>query len=160
MVNLGGCKKSDGFQGDPVGALLEANGCKQNSPQKDNNHMSGVLTAGVDDCINYSYDGESTLTFRHINAGFNCCPGEITAVIDFNGNLITITEIEEKHDCHCLCLFDLDYEVINLRPGRYTIRIIEPYVEENHQALVFTVDLSSALSGNFCLTRNHYPWVQ
>jgi hypothetical protein len=96
---------------------------------------------------------------KHINAGFNCCPGDITAEIEFKGNLIIITESEQEQGCHCLCLFDLDYEVTNLSPGRYTIRVAEPYVEENDQVLEFTLELFSATSGNYCLERNNYPWI-
>ncbi len=154
LVAPGGCKKSEDLQGDPVGALLQFNGCKQSQFQRNNNHMAGVLTAGIDDCIDYSYDGESTLTLRHINAEFNCCPVEITADIECNGNLITITEREQDQLCDCMCLFDMDYEVINLEPGRYTIRVIEPYVSGNEEVLEFTVDLFSHTSGSYCVERN------
>jgi hypothetical protein len=157
IIGIGGCKKSEETQVDPTGALLQYDGCKQ---FQGNSNMGQVLVASTNDCLEYQYDGQSTLTLKHINAGFNCCPGDISAEIEFNGDSITITEIEQEQGCHCLCLFDLDYEVINLQPGRYTVRVIEPYVEENDQVLEFTLDLFSATSGSYCLERTFYPWGQ
>lgn len=154
MVGVGGCKTSENIQGDPTGVLMEYFGCKQSQSQGSDNHVSVFSTGTYDDCINYLYDGEGTLTLRHINAKFNCCPVEITAEIEFSGNLITITEREEDQLCDCICLFDLDYEIINLGPGRYTIRVIEPYVRGEEEVLEFTVDLFSAASGSYCLERN------
>ena len=81
-------------------------------------------------------------------------------MIDFNNNVITITEREEMQDCRCLCLVDLDYEVINLVPGVYIIHIIEPYVESGDQVFELTLELLSATSGTYCLQRNYYPWGQ
>ncbi len=155
MVN--GCKKSSEVQVDPSGALLQANGCKQFLADTRKN---GFVPGPHNDCIDYQYDGSGKLILSHINAGFNCCPGEITAEIEFNGSLVIITEAEEKQDCRCNCLFDLNYEINNLSPGQYTIRFIEPYLETGDQVLEITVNLSSATSGSFCLPRNYYPWVQ
>lgn len=159
LVTIGACKKSTEPQLIPAGALLEFNGCKQFQ-----SNVSGSLDEYApgqnDDCIEYQYNGTNTLILRHINAGFNCCPGEITAEIDFNGSLITITEREELQDCRCLCLFDLDYQVVNLAPGVYTIRIIEPYMEGGDQVLELILNLSAATSGTHCLQRDYYPWGQ
>jgi hypothetical protein len=153
---IGTCKKSD-TQLIPAGALLQSNGCKKfmgNTP--------GVLDEftqeGKNGCIEYQYNGANTLILRHINAGFNCCPGEITADIKFSGKVITINEMEAEQACDCLCLFDLDYEIINLAPGEYTIRIIEPHIGANDPVLEFTLLLLSETSGNYCLPRNDYPW--
>jgi hypothetical protein len=159
LVIIGGCKKSTEAQLIPAGVLLESNGCKQFL-----SNASGPLDEYApgqhDDCIEYQYNGTNTLILRHISAGFNCCPGEITAEIDFNSSRITITEREQEQGCHCLCLFDLDYEVVNLAPGVYTLRIIEPYVEGGDQVLELTLELLSATSGSHCLQRNYYPWGQ
>jgi hypothetical protein len=154
---FGGCKKSSETQLPPSGVLLEYNGCKQFTA---GSQRAGALQTQRSDCFEFQYNGENTLRLRHINAGFNCCPGEITAEITFNGNIISITEIEQQQACRCLCLFDLDYEMINLPPGRYTIRVVEPYREENDQLMEFAVELSSANSGTFCLERTYYPWIQ
>jgi hypothetical protein len=157
MVIFGGCKKSSEMT--PSAALLQSNGCKEFLA-----NASGPLDKYVygqyEECLEYQYNGRDTLALRHINAGFNCCPGEITADIKFSGNAITINEMEAEQACDCLCLFDLDYEIINLAPGEYTIRIIEPYIDENDQVLECTLQLLSETSGNYCLQRTDYPWGQ
>ncbi len=111
------------------------------------------------DCLEYDYNGEDELLLTHVNAGFNCCP-KITTNITINDNLITIEEIEISGDCDCLCLFDVYYEIINLEPGEYIISIIEPYIYEDDEILEFAVDLSSSISGSYCVERHHYPWGQ
>jgi hypothetical protein len=159
LVTIVGCKKSSDAQLVPAGVLMEYNGCKQflaNAAEQ----FDGFAPGPHEDCFEYQYDGTNTLVFRHINAGFNCCPGEITAEIEFNGNVITLTEREAEQGCFCQCLFDLDYELVNLAPGQYTLRFIEPYAEENDQALEFTLSLLSATSGSHCVQRNYYPWGQ
>jgi hypothetical protein len=157
IVTLGGCKKSPDAQLIPTGVLLQSNGCKQFLSNASD--QSAEFTPGQnDDCIEFQYNGTNTLVLRHINAGFNCCPGEITAEIDFNNSRVTITEREQEQGCKCLCLFDLDYEVVNLAPGEYTLRIIEPYVEEGDQALELSLPLFSTASGTHCVQRTDYPW--
>jgi hypothetical protein len=113
------------------------------------------------DCVQYQYDGQGTLTLKHVNAGFNCCPGDITAQIDITGNVITVVELENQTGCHCLCLYDLDYEVTNLTPGQYTVRFVEPYANAGDVQLAIDVTLTSvAGSGENCVDRNYYPWAQ
>jgi hypothetical protein len=159
MVTTCGCKKSTDAQLVPAGALLQSSGCKQFLANA-SGQLDGYVPGQHEDCLEYHYNGTDTLVLRHINAGFNCEPGEITANIEFNGNVITITERESQQAAaDCLCLFDIDYEIINLAPGEYTIRIIEPYVEEGDQVLELTLRLLSATSGTFCLQRNYYPWI-
>lgn len=157
LAGLAGCKKSEDVLPDPTGVLTQSNGCKQT---QNDGGLDHVMEEGTDDCIEYSYDGKSTLILKHINAGFNCCPGEIIAEITFNGNQITIKEDETEHACHCLCLFDLDFEVVNLEPGIYSVRVVELYAEEDDEALEFDLNLRSAASGKFCLKRTYYPWIQ
>jgi len=112
------------------------------------------------DCIEYQYDGENVLLLKHVNAGFNCCPDEILAGITIENNLITIEENESliSGGCDCLCLFDVNYEIRNLLPGEYTIRVNELYLLEGDELLEFTVDLGSSPLGSYCVDRDHYPW--
>lgn len=157
MVSAAGCKKSS--EVTPTGALLRSSGCKQFLANA-SGQLDEFAPGQHEDCIEYHYNGTNTLTLRHINGGFNCEPGEIAADIEFNGNVITITERESQQAAaDCLCLFDMDYEIINLEPGEYTIRIIEPYVDPTDQVLEFTIQLLSETSGNYCLQRTYYPWI-
>ncbi len=138
-----------------TGALINYDGCKE--------FQKGTTDDGTppdQDCIEYQYDGASVLMLKHINAGFNCCPDEILADITIENNVITIEESQslDSGGCPCLCLFDLDYEINNLPPGEYTIRVNEIYLEEGDEILEFTVDLLSLPSGSYCVDRDHYPW--
>jgi len=155
---------SDGCSGDdpanpigthltPDGTLVSTTGCKQFLPQR------GLSEASPNqDCAQYEYDGNNVLTLKHINAGFNCCPGEITADIDIENHVITVVEHESEHGCRCLCLFDVDYKIEHIEPGAYEIKFVEPYTEAGDDPLAFTCDLSQATSGTYCVERTHYPW--
>ncbi len=112
-------------------------------------------------CIEYQYDGQNVLSINHRNAGFNCCPDELAAVVSVLGNVITIEEVEFLYGggCFCLCLFDLAYEIVGLPPGEYTVNVIEPYRDPDDEPLEFTISLSSSpSSGGYCVFRSHYPW--
>ena len=156
MVSAAGCKKSP--EVTPSGTLLRSNGCKQFLTNA-SGQMDGYVPGPHEDCIEYRYNGKDTLVLMHINAGFNCDPGEITADIEFNGNVITITERESQQGADCLCLFDVDYEIINLSPGEYTLRVTGLYVHADDRILEFPLQLLSETSGNYCLPRSYYPWI-
>ena len=109
------------------------------------------------DCIQYQYDGIQNLILKHQNAGFNCCP-EIAINITIISSTITIKEIELTGLCNCLCLFDLDYRILNLPPAIYTITVEEPYVKPEDQKLEFTINLTNSSTESYCIERNNYPW--
>jgi hypothetical protein len=137
----------------PAGALVKASDCKSNG-------TAAAVEGEPSDrgCMTYSYSG-GVLTLQHINAAFNCCP-IIAADVSIAGNVITVTETEglEHGGCSCLCLFDLDFEIENLVAGEYTIKVIELYLSEGDLPLEFGIDLASSTSGEFCVSRDHYPW--
>ena len=110
-------------------------------------------------CLVFSFNAEKgLLMLRHINAGFNCCPGKLSADITVVDNIITIREMEEVADCRCDCLYDLDFEIENLAPGNYRIVIVEPYLSDTDTAIDFEVDLAKTPSGRHCVPRCCYPW--
>ena len=41
--------------------------------------------------VEYEYDGRSVLRLKHVNAGFNCCPGTISADIQVEGGAIRVS---------------------------------------------------------------------
>ncbi len=112
----------------------------------------------ADDCLEYEYAIDGTLRIQHLGAGFNCCPGEIYADISITEDQILIVEEEKESACRCLCLYTIDYKVTNLKPGKYEIRVVEPYVTEEDDPLVCTIDLMASPSGSCCVERDHYPW--
>ena len=109
-------------------------------------------------CINYSYDPANLkLSLQHINAGFNCCPEEIYCEIFTHNDTILIKELEKGQACNCLCLFDLDIEVNNVGQYKYVLKFIEPYAD-GLEELIFGIDLTSGIAGEFCVDRHSYPW--
>ncbi|MEW5796161.1 MAG: hypothetical protein AB1772_07345 [Candidatus Zixiibacteriota bacterium] len=143
--------------GGTAGYLFSRSDCKTNFGAAQEN---GAMATSS--CIEYVYDGYGTLMMTHVNAGLNCCPTEISAQFSFEGSTITVTEIEDLSGggCHCLCLYDLEYRILNLAPGEYRLVIIEPYVEPPVAVLDFTLGLTIAASGVHCVERTVYPWGQ
>ena len=157
IFTFGGCEKNVNTpETQPVGALTGYEGCKTfattTGPESN-------LQNSTKECIEYTYDGESTLILKHINAGFNCCPGKIEATISVSDSMILIEGREEEQGCLCQCLFDLQYEIFELTPGEYTIAITGPYVQDTDERLLFHVRLYDPSSGTFCVNRTHYPWA-
>lgn len=149
-----GCNLSPA--GDPIGRLTARTGCKSVSPQ--GAQSAEPFQIENRECVEYDYDGKSVLLLRHVNAGFNCCPGEISASFLISGGEIRIKEKESSSLCDCLCLFDIAYEFVNLRPGLYRITVVGPYQPEGDPPLEFLADLGGPTSGAFCVDRTRYPW--
>ena len=143
---------------NPNASLVSYHGCKTFAQESGADGQLSLSHAQNKDCVEYQYYGDSILELHHINAGFNCCPGEIVADIDINDNVIIIRENETDSGCFCLCLFDVNYKIEGLMPGIYTIIFIEPYANDQDEKLEFTVNLNRATSGTYCVSRDHYPW--
>ncbi len=150
---MSGCQDSGENPDQATGRLLRTDGCKSFSQDG----AAGLAVASSEDCLEYRFDG-SVLRLKHVNACFNCCPGEVRADVRVSGRGITITESEQMAGCYCQCLFDLDLEVDNLPPGSYLIQVIEPYVPEGEEPLTFAVQLEAGAAGRFCVERATYPW--
>ncbi len=139
---------------EPEVQLLDATECKSFDKRP-----SAASISSSESCLEYSYDATNqSLSFRHVNAGFNCCPGLLTVQMTLEENIITIIEREEEAGCHCLCLYDLHFAILNLKPGSYRIVVIEPYLQDEDAALSFAVDLRESPSGKSIVPRVHYPW--
>lgn len=138
----------------PEGRLISYSSCK-----------SAAKSTGADidqndtiSCIQYQYD-ETTklLSLQHINAGFNCCPGELTCTVTLLGDTIMVVESESVKGCKCDCLYDLDIEISGIEPQSYFLKIEEPYCG-SQQEIGFKLDLPEIRSGNYCVSRTSYPW--
>lgn len=140
----------------PQGRLISRTDCK--SSLQPNSGAAGTVRAASQECVEYDYDGRNVLRLKHVNAGFNCCPGTVSADIFTLGDEIRIKEKESSSLCDCNCLYDIDYEFVNVSPGIYRISVVGPYQIESDPPLEFLVDLSGAASGSYCVERTHYPW--
>lgn len=130
----------------------------------DHSECKGLKSASADEvpntqsCINYIYDNATgILSVKHINAGFNCCPGKLSCGVAIVSDTLVITEKEQSALCDCDCLFDLNVELSNMTVKEYVIKVVEPYCGDQ-QKLIFTVDLEKEPAGSFCATRKQYPW--
>jgi len=109
-------------------------------------------------CVRYTYFFQDRkLMLEHINAGFNCCPGEIYCDIQMDNDTIILTESEEKAECDCNCLYDLDINIPEVEKQKYYISIHEPY-RGNQVKIIFEIDLTQNETGVFCVERTLYPW--
>ncbi len=145
LVGIPGCKKAgDTFPGDALGELVDYTGCKVLQDKQGSG--LGQTAQNSRECIEYEYNGGNTLLVSHIDAVFNCCPGNILADIEFSEGIISITEKETEHGCKCLCRYDLDFRFSHIPPGVYTIHI----VCEGGRILEYSIDLNAALTGSKC----------
>ena len=131
-----------------------------NSPECKNIDKSAAFNEKADSlsCIEYTYNSESkTLILKHINAGYNCCPGKISFDATFSNDTLIIEESETSSLCDCSCLYDLEMEFKNFTDQNFQIKIIEPYLG-NCDDINFRIDLKSDKNGEWCSVRKSYPW--
>jgi len=154
LMLVASCNSSGpGPESDAVmGSVTNISGCKMFETGK-----AGAFRAPDQSCISYEYDLTGKLYLQHINAGFNCCTN-IEADFSIAGGVITITEKEGGDYCHCLCLYDLECEINNLPIDSYTIKIVELYTSDDDDPIEFSINLKENKSGQYCVTRNYYPW--
>lgn len=152
LIGLYSCTKDSGSQ-NSQGKLIHVSACKLNKSSNQGNEIPDSLS-----CAQFNYAASSgTLTIKHINAGFNCCPDKIDCHIIVRNDSILISETESAAACNCNCLYDLDIQLTNLTSGSYTIHFIEPYAGDQ-PALTFGIDLATETEGEYCVIRKQYPW--
>lgn len=144
------CNQKEKPISDPIsGSLIGNSNCKSNLKTDTISSFS---------CVEYSYQETSkTLTFKHINAGFNCCPEGFYCTISLKNDTIVIEEHENSSLCDCNCLYDLDIELKGVEAKNYQIKFAEPY-SGNQDKIEFPVNLVVLKEGIFCVTRTVYPW--
>jgi hypothetical protein len=136
------------------GKLINHSECKYNGKSVYVGQDYGSDTTSV----SYVYlENANTLKFKHTNTSFNCCPGELSCDISISNDTIYIQEKASKEDCDCMCLFDVEFEVYDIKTQTYHIEIIEPYIGSQDK-LSFDIDLKAFTSGEYCLGRDQYPW--
>ena len=129
-----------------------------NSDCKSELKSASTTTSDSLSCVEYSFDeANHKLNLTHINAGFNCCPGDLNVQASLSGDTIIVEEFESSASCHCNCLYDLDIEVGGVVAKSYLIKFIEPYADGDE--ILFEVNFAGNNSGEFCITRKYYPWA-
>lgn len=156
----------------PVICLI-AIGCDKNNEETTQPQVEGSLINHSDcisfktrpadadsneSCIEYTFDSTSNkLLLKHLNAGFNCAPGELSCEITFSNDTIFVEEFETWAIANCNCLFNLDIEINGIKAKRYYLKMIEPYIQ-GQETLEFYIDLKQTSSGEYCVERYKYPW--
>ena len=141
----------------PWGQYMWSGNLKQFSECGGFNDFIGDNGNDTASCAIWHYNESGTLNIMHTNAVFNCCVEELTAeyTIDVESGEITIAEDEVllNGGCDCICPYDFEHEIINLPPGEYTIKFLEPYLYPQEDSLIYTIDLITEQSGEFCVVR-------
>ena len=115
-------------------------------------------TLNSESCVEFVFDKEARkLAIKHLNADFNCCPESLYCTIVYRNDSIIIQEFEKHMGCKCNCLYNLDLEINGVEPGKYQLRLIEPYLG-TQQPLIGLLDLQTQKQGGFCVSRSNYPW--
>jgi hypothetical protein len=117
------------------------------------------LQAPLNDCLSYEFR-DSVLVINRINAGFNCCPNEVIVSSEFSNDTLFITETEVDAFCDCNCLYDISYTITPVQKTAFVIHVNEALgLRSDESALSFSVDLIDVNSGEFCVERTGYPWL-
>ena len=148
----GNCQRSNSDVGPLSVSVSSDMICRANVPLKSNDPPS------ENSCVRYTYEGDSLLMIKHLNAGFNCCPEKFAADIEVKGDSLIIREDDFKHGCKCNCQYNLDILVHNLPADLYHVRIAEPYAGKPESRLIFDLDLKKEKTGEFCVTRGEGWW--
>jgi hypothetical protein len=108
--------------------------------------------------VSYDYDvNTGILKLTHMNAGFNCCPGDIFTLSKLRNDTIFIEEYESEAACRCNCLYDIDMMAQGVPVDKYIVAFSEPYAQPGDE-VEFSVDLKNNPTGKHSQKRSGYPW--
>ena len=110
--------------------------------------------------IEYKALTDGYLSINHVNAKFNCEPGELKMQAIVSGNEIRILETEEQALANCICHYDLYCEVGPLSNGNYTVIIYRGSYEMEYAR--FNISYKSGLNDKFDFNINNddYNYVK
>jgi len=98
--------------------------------------------SGESEYLEYKTVDTDYLQINHINAWFNCEPGEIFVTAELINGAIVVDAYEETALANCICPYDLSYRIGPLNYGRYIIRILRGDIE-------FSINFNSSTKGVF-----------
>lgn len=152
IMTIFACKKTENLN-NLNGKISSISDCKLEKSSQQSN-----IDSLNQSCVQYNYNTESRiLNVKHINAIFNCCPEKINCEFSLKNDTIVITESETDGNCDCMCLYDIETEISELKAGSYIIKVAEPYLG-NQTPIIFPVILTQQPSGEYCVERTNYPF--
>ncbi len=130
-----------------VGCNKQENGQVPETGVKDftSSICKGTLRAEPEESGTFQAVEDGYLLMKHLNAVFNCCPGQLFVTVTMVGNEITINEDETEQGCKCVCPYDLSYKVGPLLTSKeYTIVLKQKGIIRAR----FNIRYAPGLSGN------------
>lgn len=114
-----GCKRELATAGNSLAAVqnFSHSDCKPRAATS----APRAAAAEAGEYIRFQAAGARHLAVQHVNAMFNCCPGELLANVAIRGDTITINHSETQHSCNCICPYDLQYTLGPLEHGSYHV---------------------------------------
>jgi hypothetical protein len=100
--------------------------------------------SGESEYLEYKTVDTDYLQINHINAWFNCEPGQLFVSAELINDIIAVDEYEESHFANCICPYDLSYRIGPLNYGRYIFRIERGEIE-------FSINFNSLTNGIFII---------
>lgn len=145
---MAGCS-SDDHEGSTDASVFQIrdfanSGCKKVGEAR----TRGGYFSDYPEYVEYKGMKDGFLSISHVNAAFNCEPGELKIQATIEGNVIKILETEEDARANCICPYDLYCEVGPLNDGKYTIIIYNGSYEYGERAR-FGISYKSSLSGKY-----------
>jgi hypothetical protein len=145
-VGLGSCDNEDNESAKASGVQVRnfANsGCKKAGTAR----TKGGIFPEHPEYFEYKAIDDGYLSVSHVNAAFNCEPGELKIQATLEGHNIKILETEEQSFANCICPYDLYCEVGPLSDGDYTVIICKGSYE--YEYAHFNISYKKGLSGKF-----------
>ena len=117
LLSLCGCSSDESIKGASNGPFsvrdVANSGCKSTSHTR----------SEYPEYFEFKACDGGYLSVNHVNAMFNCAPGELKIEATIDGNVIKILEMEETALANCICPYDLYCEVGPLSNGDYEVVI-------------------------------------
>lgn len=145
MMGMYGCSSDEAVQ---FHVREFANtGCKSMAATRGDTGNSVLRQESVE----YKALGNGYLSINHVNACFNCEPGELKMQATISGNEIMIIETEEFAGANCVCPYDLYGEIGPLENGDYTIVFIDGFdlssAKHAEERFRFNISYNNSLKG-------------
>lgn len=147
IIGLCGCSNDGADDTQLQVRNVASTGCKSSSVYAE------VVIRGENpykEYLEYKAVGNGFLFLKHVNALFNCAPGELNMQATISGNVIKILETEQQSLANCICPYDLSCEVGPLTNGDYVVIMCRGSYD--YEQARFIIAYSAGLDGRIDFT--------
>ena len=96
-----------------------------------------ITKSVLDEYLELTTINDYYLAISHINAMFNCAPGQIIVDATLEDNIISINEYSTENSANCICPYDLSFSI---GPLQYETYILS--VKHNYEILNVEIDFN------------------